>query len=470
MSDNDTTIETREDAIKVLHDLKAEQKRLSERGDALETQLEQKAADLVAVQKVLAESAVPRVEAVSEKEATLRKYIRQDGSLDAAAMCSDEVDRGEWHAEFKSLVDDRNLVKMLKADGHTPKMDARVARHMACAPDVIRRVFSDAAGVGTEWIPTVLVPELAKAVYTPKAVEQLFPTWEMQSKNLDIPFQTLNVKPYLKSSATYGTITADDDTTSKVSVVAKSIAARISADEDSTEDALMGALSVLRESVADSIASGVEDAIINSDSTANHQDMDIAASPNVWDIRGRWGGSTGSASDHRRSWLGLRPHAFDASSTLDVSAQTYAVLMELRSKLAGPQGAGGDLALIISPEAYVTFLLDLEQTATVDKLGAQATVLTGQVASIAGMPVVVSDYISADMETTGLRASPFTGTKTGCLIVNRSRYFMGNYRQMTTDVQREIVNGLVDIVATRRCAFFSLDAATTASVAYGFNI
>jgi hypothetical protein len=47
---------------------------------------------------------------------------------------------------------------------------------------------------------------------------------------------------------------------------------------------------------------------------------------------------------------------------------------------------------------------------------------------------------------------------------------MGNYRQMTTDVQREIVNGLVDIVATRRCAFFSLDAATTASVAYGFNI
>ena len=232
----------------------------------------------------------------------------------------------------------------------------------------------------------------------------------------------------------------------------------------------MGALSVLRESVADSISSGVEDAIINGDSTANHQDMDIAASPNVWDIRGRWGGSTGTAADHRRAWLGLRAHSFDASSTLDVSAQTYAALMELRAKLDGPQGAGGDLALIVSPEAYVTFLLDLTETATVDKMGAQATVLTGQVASIAGMPVVVSDYISSDMETTGLHASPFTGTTTGCLIVNRSRYFMGNYRQMTTDVQREIVNGLVDIVATRRCAFFSLDAATTASVAYGFNI
>jgi len=463
-------INTREDAIKVLADIKAEQKRLADSNRDLKEGLEAKAADLKAAQQKLAESAAPRVETVSEKEATLRTYIRQDGSLDAAAMCSDEVDRGDWHADFKRLVDDRNLVKMLKADGRTPKMDSRIARHMESAPDIIQRVFSDAAGVGADWIPDVMVPELAKAVYTPKAVEQLFPTWEMTSKNLEIPFQTLTVKPYLKSAATYGTITADDDSASKVSVVAQSIAARISADEDSTEDALMGALSVLRESVADSISSGVEDAIINGDSTANHQDMDIAASPNVWDIRSRWGSGTGTAADHRRAWLGLRAHSFDALSTLDVSAQTYAVLMELRAKLDGPQGAGGDLALIVSPEAYVTFLLDLTETATVDKMGAQATVLTGQVASIAGMPVVVSDYISSDMETSGLHESPFTGTTTGCLIVNRSRYFMGNYRQMTTDVQREIVNGLVDIVATRRCAFFSLDAATTASVAYGFNI
>lgn len=463
-------INSREDALKVLADIKAEQKRLSESNRDLKENLEQKAADLKAAQQKIAESAAPRVETISEKEATLRTYIRQDGSLDAAAMCSDEVDRGDWHADFKRLVDDRNLVKMLKADGRTPKMDSRIARHMESAPDIIQRVFSDAAGVGADWIPDVMVPELAKAVYTPKAVEQLFPTWEMTSKNLEIPFQTLTVKPYLKSASTYGTITADDDAASKVSVVAQSIAARISADEDSTEDALMGALSVLRDSVADSIASGVEDAIINGDSTANHQDMDVAATPNVWDIRGRWGGSTGTAADHRRAWLGLRAHSFDAGSTLDVNAQTYAALMELRAKLDGPQGAGGDLALIVSPEAYVTFLLDLTETATVDKMGAQATVLTGQVASIAGMPVVVSDYISSDMETTGLHASPFTGTTTGCLIVNRSRYFMGNYRQMTTDVQREIVNGLVDIVATRRCAFFSLDAATTASVAYGFNI
>jgi len=464
-------INTREDALKALADIKAEQTRLSESNRDLRENLEAKAATVKEVQQKLAELAAPRVQTVSEKETTLRTYIRPDGSLDAAAMCSDEVDRGEWHADFKRLVDDRNMVKMLKADGRTPKMDARVARHMESAPDIITRAFSDAAGgLGADWIPDVMVPELAKAVYSPKAVEQLFQTWEMQSKNLEIPFQTLHVKPYLKSAATYGTITAEDDAATKVTVVAQSIAARISADEDSTEDALMGALSVLRDSVADSISSGVEDAIINGDSTANHQDMDIAAASNVWDIRGRWGAGTGTASDHRRAWLGLRAHSVDASSTLDVSAQTYAALMALRAKLSGPQGAGGDLALIISPEAYVTFLLDLTETATVDKLGSQATILTGQTASIAGMPVVVSDYIGADMEATGFHAAPFTGTTTGCLIVNRSRYFMGNYRQISTSVQREIVNGLVDIVATRRCAFFSLDPATTASVAYGFNI
>lgn len=462
-------INTREDALKALADIRAEQTRLSESNRDLRENLEAKAATVKEVQQKLAELAAPKVQTVSEKETTLRTYIRPDGSLDAVAMCSDEVDRGEWHADFKRLVDDRNLVKMLKADGRTPKMDARIARHMESAPDIIQRVFSDAAGVGSDWIPDVLVPELAKAVYTPKAVEQLFATWDMQSKNLEIPFQTLTVKPYLKSASTYGTITAEDDSATKISVVAQSIAARISADEDSTEDALMGALSVLRDSVADSISSGVEDAIINGDDQADHQDLGTTGSPQVWDIRGRWGASTGTASDHRRAWLGLRAHSFDATSTMDASAQTYAALMALRAKLSGPQGAGGDLALIISPEAYVTFLLDLEQIATVDKFP-QATILSGQVAGIAGMPVVVSDYIGADMEATGLHVASPTVAKTGCLIVNRSRYFMGNYRQMTTDVQREIVNGLVDIVATRRCVFFSLDAATTASVAYGFNI
>jgi hypothetical protein len=462
-------INTREDALKALSDIRVEQKRLSDSNRDLRENLEAKAATVKEVQQKLAELAAPKVQTVSEKETTLRTYIRPDGSLDAVAMCSDEVDRGEWHADFKRLVDDRNLVKMLKADGRTPKMDGRIARHMESAPDIIQRVFSDAGTVGADWIPDVLVPELAKAVYTPKAVEQLFATWDMQSKNLEIPFQTLTVKPYLKSASTYGTITADDDAATKVSVVAQSIAARISADEDSTEDALMGALSVLRDSVADSISSGVEDAIINGDDQANHQDLDVAASPNVWDIRGRWGAGTGTASDHRRAWLGLRAHSFDAGSTLDVAAQTYAALMALRAKLSGPQGAGGDLALIISPEAYVTFLLDLEQIATVDKFP-MATILSGQVASIAGMPVVVSDYIGADMEATGYHAAPFTGEKTGCLIVNRSRYFMGNYRQIQTSVQREIVNGLVDIVSTRRCVFFSLDSASTASVAYGFNI
>lgn len=463
-------ITTRDEALKALHDIKAEQKRLSDSNRDLRENLEAKAATVKEVQQKLAELAAPQVQTVSEKETTLRTYIRQDGSLDAAAMCSDEVDRGDLHADFKRLVDDRNMVKMLKADGRTPKMDSRVARHMESAPDIIKRTFSDSGTVGADWIPDVMVPELAKAVYTPKAVEQLFATWDMQAKNMEIPFQTLHVKPYLKSAATYGTITADDDAATKISVVASSIAARISADEDATEDALMGALAVLRDSVADSIASGVEDAIINGDTTASHQDLGTSGSPAVWDIRGRWGGSTGTAADHRRAWLGLRAHSFDASSTLDVSAQTYSALMALRAKLAGPQGAGGDLALIISPEAYVTYLLDLTETATMDKLGAQATVLTGQVASIAGMPVVVSDYIGNDMEATGLHIASPTVAKTGCLIVNRSRYYMGNYRQMTTDVQREIVNGLVDIVATRRCAFFSLDAATTASVAYGFNI
>ena len=62
-----------------------------------------------------------------------------------------------------------------------------------------------------------------------------------------------------------------------------------------------------------------------------------------------------------------------------------------------------------------------------------------------------------------------TTTKTGYVIVNTDAYMMGNYQPISTQIQREIVNGVVDVVATRRCIFKAMEAASK-SVAYAYNI
>jgi hypothetical protein len=289
---------------------------------------------------------------------------------------------------------------------------------------------------------------------------------QMPGKELRLPFLTLKVKPYLKSGATYGTITAEDDTTSQVSMTAQSLAARIQVDEDASVDSIVAGLEYARASLADAIATAVEDSILNADSAGSHQDT-IAA----WNPRSRWNASgLGGSDDHRSAWLGLRAQAADVSATRNAGSDSdhYNGILTTRALMDGAHGIGSNLAMICSPEYYLEHLLAIDEVATIDKLGPQAVVAQGQVAAIAGMRVVVSDYMTADLEATGLFTDG-SGGKTGYLIVNTDAYMMGNYKPLTVDIQREIVNGVVDVVATRRCIFKGMEAGSK-SVAYAFNI
>ena len=138
-------IQTKADAIKVLADLKAEQKRLADSNRSLTENLEKKSADLKAVSQKLGELSAIKPVTVSDREATLRRFVRDDGSLDMQGMVSDETDRGKWHQELKQLVDDRNLTKLMTKRGNVDKLDRKIADHFKSAPVDIRRAFSDSS-------------------------------------------------------------------------------------------------------------------------------------------------------------------------------------------------------------------------------------------------------------------------------------------------------------------------------------
>ena len=307
-------ITTRDQALKALHDLTTEQKRLAERGDAMEQQLAQKTADLKEIQRVMAESHAPQVVVVSEKEATLRRYVNTDGTIDMGKMCMDPTDRGEWHADFKRLVDDRNFCRMLTKNGKgSPKLDAKLRDHMEKAPSVIHRVFSDASGVGEDFVPDTFLPELGRKLYQPTALEAALPSMNVSGKEIRIPFSSAAVAPYLKSGATWSSITASDSTTDQISATVKSLAARITADEDTAADSLIDAMSYFRDELATALSHAVEDACINGDNATTHADINTVASVTLWSGGGRWdtGAVASTAADHRRSWIGFRAASFD---------------------------------------------------------------------------------------------------------------------------------------------------------------
>jgi HK97 family phage major capsid protein len=465
-------IETKADALRVLSEIKSEQKRLADANrDLNDNVIEKMASDLKDVQQKLAEAAAPKVETVSEKEATLRYHVKADGSLDVAGLVNDDTDRGEWHAEFKRLVDDRNFTKMLTRDGRgSDALEAKLHEHVSKAPPMIQRAFSDAAGVGSTFIPDLLLPELRKKLYVPTALEAAFPSFNMPGKECKFPFSTGAVAPFLKNAATWSAITAMDDTTSQISATAQSFGARITADEDTVADSVVPALDYFRDSLTVALQAGVESCILNGDTTDAHADLHTTASPRLWSEGGRWntGSVASTAADHRRAFIGLRAAAFDASTGRDASTMTYADILETRSSLDNGYQAASDLLMIVSPIVMTKWLLQLTETKSLDVFGPNAGILNGSIGKLGGMDIIVSGAMTDDLSASGVYDGSVT-TKTGYVICHRPSWLMGNYKPQTIDIDREITKGQIEIVGTRRCALIDMSNGAK-SVAYGYNV
>ena len=105
-----------------------------------------------------------------------------------------------------------------------------------------------------------------------------------------------------------------------------------------------------------------------------------------------------------------------------------------------------------------------------DKFGPQATVLSGQIAALAGMPIIMSRFMGADLENTGLFLGSGSKNKTGYLIVNRDSYYNYVRRRITIETDKDIKSGVIQVVATMRGTFDSPDATATKNVAYHYNL
>lgn len=451
--------------------------------------IEQQVKSLKEAQRLMEES-VYRADSVevTGTDSELKKFVNKDGSIrwttgktqvktaagtqtvtEAGLLDTDE-NLSNWHVEMKRLANDRMMVKsMLVGDQSTPKLDLAIARHLAVAPRSIAAQVSkanyDGAGVGAELIPDQFLAELHMEYQVPTVVRSLFSEVQMTSNTMLAPRINRGGRPYIK-----GTVTSDNPALYPVSTVqmgqaqitAKGLSTRYILDEELIEDSAVLLLPAMQRMIAKDMRDAVEDALINGDSAATHQDA-IAS----WNIRERWGASgLGGSNDHRRLWTGLRAASYDKSTTLDVNNVDAAKLLELISKLG--EYAAADKVLIVSPEALYESLMGLEQVITLDKFGPQATILSGQMGSIFGMPIVVSRFLSDDLATTGLYTG--SGATTGMLCVSRDSWNIFARRGISIQQEQDIKSGAYNMVATERLTFDSLDASDVKNVAFGFNL
>ena len=470
---------TPDKARKALAELVSEQKRLKDANRNLSENMEAKTKALSEIQQRMSEmeSASKQYQG-SRGDGSVDRYVRRDGTLRLKGEATDEhaympgllddAPRTDWQADLQKAVDDYNMVKTIRRDGTAPKARARMMEVIRTAPPAVQKLYGDISGSGAEWIPDVMLPQLERNLTSARRMAGLFETVPMADKTVILPYLTTGFRPY-KAIAAAGDdpaqYTSSSMTTAQRTITATGMVVRAQVDADASEDSILAAMPIIRQELVSALVDGEEDAIINGNSDTSG-DVDALAS---WNIRSRWGSSgLGGSADHRKCWVGLRHRAFDVSSNHTPTAEGFADIMASRRQLDAPHGTEGDCVLLTSPEAYLKHLLTLSEVKGLDAFGANYTALSGQLAVLAGMPVIISDFMSADLATSGLYTG--SGSTTSWCIFNRARFKLGVRAGAAVELDRDISRGVFDVVARNREIFYTPDASTTKNVALGVDI
>ena len=313
--------------------------------------------------------------------------------------------------------------------------------------------------------------ELFQTFETPRNLKSLFPEIQMDRETMLMPRIDRGGVPYIRSASTDATTNYSASTvgTSQATIRAASLCVLYNVDQDAAEDTIMAIAPALSKAIQSDLHDGFEDAMINGDTPGTQDDLVN------WDTRSRWGGGSvakGGTGDHRRAFDGFRELAFDLGgvSTHDYlgAAFTFANLMSLVSSLGELNGS--DRLLIMSPELVVSNLLTLTEVVTVEKYGPMASILTGEISRIAGIPVVMSRFMTSDLESTGVFLNSGSKNKTGMLCVSRDSYPIFSRRGLTIEQDKHIPIGTIQIAATLRQTMASMDKSGTRNVAYGYNL
>ena len=477
-----------DEAKKIIGGLVEQQKRST---DKMEN-MNKKVADLQKAYRQLCEASTPAHKAETlNDEYLLKSYTKENGDIRwieekgtvATPMGNLPIIRDglldaenitcQWQGDLIKIASQRKLARSMMSHPHTPKLDSKLHSVLSKAPKVLKpsieKVFNDASGTGADWIPDQFIPDLYQTFELPKRLRSLLPTVEVERNTILVPRMERGGRPYIKGQLTIddplAKYTASTVSTAQKSVAIKGLADRFIIDDSAAEDSAIALMPALSRQIAADLEDAFEDCMINGDTTAVHADA-----INSWNIRSRWGATgLGTSSDHRRMFLGFRQASFDKGTQAAAAATfTYAEFMAVLFRM-GEIGTD-DVIAVVSPEVYLKNILTMDNVATVDKYGPSAAVLTGEVARIAGIPIVLSRFIGSDMAATGLFTGVAGARPSGLVMFNRSSWYQYVRRGILVEQQKSIASGAIELVATLRAVMDSPDAASTKNCSYAFDM
>jgi HK97 family phage major capsid protein len=327
---------------------------------------------------------------------------------------------------------------------------------------------STQAGYGDEWVPDLWSAELWKQARLENVILPLFRAIEMPSNPYELPIEGADPSVYyvpetadeadLTLAASGSAIPDSKIGSGKVTLAAKKLALRVGFSAELAEDSLVPVLSMYREQAMRALAAAIDSVLLNGDvetGATGNINLDDGAPP---------------ANSPYLAFDGLRKLALVTATGNAVSAgaaPSLDLLRQVRFTMAHKYSVNpANLGWIVDGGTYAK-LLGLEQFLTMDKAGALATALTGQIGYVDGAPGLVS--AAMPLTQADGKANATGNTKGQALCVYRPGWIVGYRRRIAASVDYLPYYDAYQMTATVRLALVRLDA-DVASVLYNVTV
>ena len=287
---------------------------------------------------------------------------------------------------------------------------------------------STTAGAGDELVDTQEARALWDDVNLETSIAPLFNTVQMPSNPFQIPLQLgdVNWYPGTENVAARGSAL----TTARQTLTAYELVAEVPWSYDLDEDGVIAMMEELRRSLLRNAREVIDDVLLNSDTTrTNNINAD---------------GATISPTDAGKAqWL----LGFDGILHLPLvdnsgqannhqAAVSDDMFNEVRAKLGKYGVRPSEVAYICDINTYIR-ALSIGNFRTLDKFGPQATILTGQLGAVEGVPVIVSEQMRPADADGKVTDSGNTATTGRLLILNRTQWLVGFKRELAIETVRD---------------------------------
>jgi hypothetical protein len=308
--------------------------------------------------------------------------------------------------------------------------------------DMVERVKNALAGStsasGATMLPTETSDEIIQLVYERNFMRSLFSAMPMNRRMVNVPKLTGSVSFHQQTldATTSGTAaTESSQTTAEITLELKTMIANVPIGNYLIAYGVEGLLAVLRDDIASRLAYNETSLLINGDTVITTSYAD--------NINGAYNSSTNvtgvnaTNNDYLLIFDGLRKSA--TASAVSVSG-VFAVtnLRTAISNLGSYADNRDELALIV-PRNLEVQMLGLTELQTVDKYGAGATILSGELGRIYGIRTFATGAIATNMNYLGVFDGTTT-TQTVAVLVNTRSPLIGN----PTDADRRFSIGFHD--------------------------